>query len=43
MRFLDYLILALVALGIFLSVKKLRRDGMGCSGDCAHCRKDCKR
>ncbi len=36
----DYLLLALLGLGVWLAIRHLRRHGScgSCNGDCAHCR-----
>ncbi len=42
MRFLDYLLLALLALGVFFAIRRMRKrkkEGSfcGCGGNCAGC------
>ena len=42
MRFLDYLLLALLALGVFFAIRRMykrKREGSfcGCGGSCAEC------
>ncbi len=41
MGVLDILILALVAAGAALAIRWVRRHGLGCGGDCAHCGRSC--
>lgn len=35
---LDWLLLGLVAAGVFFAVRAYRHGHSGCCGDCAHCR-----
>ncbi len=44
MSVLDWLLLAAVAAGVFLALRRLRRVGGGCRGDCRRCQaKQCGR
>jgi len=45
MKFLDYVIIGAVLLLVVLAillVKKRKKEGRGCSGNCASCDKRCK-
>ncbi|WP_352400638.1 hypothetical protein [Anaerotignum sp.] len=45
MNFADFIILGCIALGLILAIRQMKKKGgcCGCSGNCAHCKKDKKK
>ena len=44
MNFIDYLVIALVALALIWAVRRVilnKKQGKGCSGNCAGCSQNC--
>ena len=39
---MEFVILALVAVGVFFALRHVKRNGVSCGGNCAGCSADCK-
>ncbi|WP_304507665.1 FeoB-associated Cys-rich membrane protein [Anaerotignum sp.] len=42
MHILDFIILGLIAIGILLAIRRMKKKGgcCGCAGNCSHCKKE---